>query len=144
MRWIILAALGWALWRGARGWRRSEEADARARKHVEICIGVTNIQLLLGGALYLFMTPWLAAVRMSPAASMRDELVRFYAVEHPLTMFVALAVLHVTGARFRSAEVGRVAWRRLTLGFGLATILILASIPWPFWWFGRPLLPFSG
>ncbi len=143
-RWLIVAALAWALYRGVRGWRRADDVSDRDRRHVHWCIGLTNVQLLLGGALYLFFSPWLAAVRLDPAGSMKNEIVRFFGIEHPLTMFVALVVLHVTAARFDRADDGRVAWRRLTVGFGIATVLILASIPWPFWWFGRPLLPFSG
>lgn len=142
LRWLILAGLAWGLVRSAAGLRQGHDVSATDRKRVTACVGLTNIQLLLGLCLYLFLSPWLAALRLDPAAVMQDETLRFFGVEHPMTMFVAIVVLHVTLTRFTGAHDSRVAWRRLLVGFLIATLAILASIPWPFLTFGRSLVPF--
>lgn len=144
VRWAIVLGLAWALVFGARGWKRSLAVTAGDRTRAAILLQLTNVQLVLGLALYLGMTPWLPAIRLSAADALQNETIRFFGIEHPGAMFVALVILHGTVARFRAAEEGRVAWRRLAIGTAVATVLILAGIPWPFWAFGRPLLPLSG
>lgn len=142
-RWLLLAAIGWALVRGVAGWRRGTEVTDRDRRGVSVLVWLANLQLLLGLVLYVGISPWLPALRVDAKAAMKNEIVRFYAIEHPFTMLVALAIVHVAAARFRRATEARVAWRRLVIGIGIATVLVLAAIPWPFWWFGRPLVPFT-
>ena len=142
-RWLLLAAVGWVLVRGVAGWRSGAEVTDRDRRGVSVLVWLANLQLLLGLVLYVGISPWLPALRVDAKAAMGNEIVRFYAVEHPLTMFVALGIVHVAAARFRRAEAAIVAWRRLVIGVGIATVLVLVAIPWPFWWFGRPLIPFT-
>lgn len=142
-RWLLLAAIGWALARGVTGWRRGADISERDRRGVSGLVWLANLQLLLGLVLYVGISPWLPALRVDAKAAMGNEIVRFYAIEHPATMLVALVLVHVAAARFRGASEARLAWRALTTWVGIATVLMLAAIPWPFWWFGRPLVPFT-
>ena len=63
---------------------------------------------------------------------------RFWIVEHPLGMVVAIALTHIGRARIQRTP-DRARKRRLLRSFfGLAIVLILASIPWPGLPYGRP------
>ena len=141
VRWLLLGALGWSLVRGIAAWRRPEAWTARDATAVRVTVGLADLQLVLGLVIYKWFSPWLAALRMDFAASMKNEVVRFFGAEHPGSMLVAIVGLHATSIWMRRAADDRTRGGRVALGFGLATLLIVAAIPWPFWWFGRPLLP---
>jgi hypothetical protein len=58
-------------------------------------------------------------------------------------MLVAVALVHAGRVLGRRPAPPRVQHRRATLTFGLATLLVLAAIPWPFLAYGRALLPWG-
>ena len=74
------------------------------------------------------------------AAAMKDSTLRFFAVEHfagmLLAIIIAQQVFDFQAGDDRSCEIS--AGRDCLLARGL---LILASIPWPFMKYGRPLFP---
>jgi hypothetical protein len=70
---------------------------------------------------------------------MRQPQLRFWLVEHPIGMLAALILVHVGRVRTRRAP-DAVKGRRARLFFGLALLLILASIPWPGLPYGRGLI----
>ena len=73
-------------------------------------------------------------------AAMRDNVLRFWAVEHVFGMVLAIALAHIGRSRVhKTGDDGR--RHKLSLiFFTLALILILGSIPWPTLPHGRPLL----
>ena len=70
---------------------------------------------------------------------MSDDIVRFWAIEHPFGMIVALAVAHAARGKSRQGGDGR-RRRRVALLHSIAIAIILVSTPWPFLPYGRPLL----
>jgi hypothetical protein len=140
LRWAVLAAVVFVLvraylgWRRARAWNRIDE-----RLHVAL-VGLTDLQFTLGLALYLFMSPLSHSFLSDPASMIAMTVVRFFGLEHPVMMLVAVALVHV--GRSRSRKVVTPAVRhRVVFATTLAALLILcASIPWPGLKHGRPLL----
>jgi hypothetical protein len=59
---------------------------------------------------------------------------RFWAVEHLTAMVGAVALSHIGRVLARKARTPAAKRTRLVVSFGLATLLMLAGIPWP----GRP------
>lgn len=141
VRWLLLAGLTWSIARGVAAWRRPDAWSSRDATIVRATVGLADVQLVLGVVIYKWYSPWLAALHMDFAASMKTEIVRFFGAEHPGAMLVAIVGLHATSIWMRRASEDRVRARRVVIGFGLASVLIVAAIPWPWWWFGRPLLP---
>jgi mono/diheme cytochrome c family protein len=68
-------------------------------------------------------------------ASMRVRELRFFGLEHPLQMFIAIGLVHMGQARARKAATDRGRFRWAAGAFTVATLLILTAIPW---W--RPLV----
>lgn len=97
-----------------------------------------DVQFLVG--LLLLMT---SSAFSNMAETMRDGTARFYAVEHPTMMIVALALAHVGRVMARKAATPASARTKSLIFFGIATLLVLAMTPWPFRLDARPLFRFS-
>ena len=98
-----------------------------------------DIQMLLGLVLYLALSPNMAPILENFGAAMKDPALRFWAVEHISTMFVAVILAHVGRVLARKALSPVAKRTRLLVCFGLATLLMMVGIPWPGRPGGRPL-----
>jgi hypothetical protein len=98
-----------------------------------------DVQLLLGLILYLVVSPNMVEIRANFGAAMKDPVARFWAVEHITSMLIAVILVHVgrvLGRKSTSPESKRM---KLFVCFGIATVLMILSIPWPGLRAGRPL-----
>src|SRR5262249_9176043 len=92
----------------------------------------------LGLTLYAFLSPFSHAFFADAALGMKQPALRFFGVEHIFAMLTAVVVVHIGRRRSRKAE-GRLRHRRVFVTTLAALLVILASIPWPFLRYGRPL-----
>lgn len=90
-----------------------------------------DIQLLLGLILY-FTGIWFDKLKSGMGAVMKDPIDRFFAVEHALMMIVAWILVHMGRTMVKRADTDAQKHKRTLIYFGLALLLILAMIPWPF------------
>jgi heme A synthase len=114
--------------------RRAEGRDSPADRWGLFLIMALDIQLLLGLMLYLGLSPNMKEILAHFGDAMKDPATRFWAVEHITTMFAAVVVAHVGRVLARKARTPASKRRRLLVCFTLATLLMLAGMPWP----GRP------
>lgn len=137
LRWVVLLLLVVAVFRflaGAMSGASFGKGDARLRLFTLIS---THIQVLVGLILY-FVSPFV----QFNSNTMSEPSTRFWTVEHLSLMIVAVVVITIGNSRSKKAS-GAKQHRTLAIFFGIALLLILAAIPWP--WreaIGRPLLPF--
>lgn len=143
LRWVLLALLLVVIVRAVLGWRGGKALVKKDRVLASICVGIADLQLVIGLLLYFGLTSWFTTLLEDPGRVMGTSALRFFAVEHAPGMIVALVILHVASIRSKRADDDRVAWRRLALGFIAALVLILVSIPWPFMPYGRALFRFG-
>jgi len=139
LRWAVIATGLIAILGGVIGVARKGQwtpADDRAGLWFIIML---DVQLLLGLALYVFLSPFTADAMKDFGAAMKDSHLRFWAVEHVFGMVVGVVLAHVGKARTRRVEATR-RHKMAAIFFGLAMIAILAAIPWPGTPNGRPLL----
>ena len=137
LRWgvVISAALVVAIaaTRRRAGWNRTGDAAVLA------CLGISVAEFATGFILYVFLTSWLSALVAFPAQVVGSRGLRFWAIEHTAAAVGSLALIWWGRQRVLAApqdQKGRAA----LLWFGLALVLILISIPWPLYKFGRPLV----
>jgi hypothetical protein len=63
---------------------------------------------------------------------MKNPSDRFFTVEHALIMIIAWILVHVGRSSVKRAVTDTSKHKKMLVFFGLAFLLILASIPWPF------------
>jgi hypothetical protein len=98
-----------------------------------------DLQFLLGLLLYFWLSPSSAAILRDFGAAMRDPVARFWAVEHIALMVVAVVMVHLGRVLSRRAPTPAAKQTRTVICFTLATVAMLAAIPWPGLRAGRPL-----
>jgi hypothetical protein len=132
VRWLVIVLGVWALAEAARG-------RAAGRAGLFFTIGL-DVQLLLGVFLYVALSPVTQAALADVAGAMRSPTSRFWAVEHPALMVLAVVFGHVGRIVARRSPADPASPRPSTwLWYALALLAILAAMPWPFLAHGRPL-----
>ncbi len=101
---------------------------------------VLDVQLLVGLALYFLVSPNMQEVRAHFGEAMKVGQLRFWAVEHPTAMVVAIVLAHVARVLGRRATTADPRRLPQVLCFGLSTLVMLIGIPWPGLSYGRPLI----
>ena len=101
-----------------------------------------DIQLLLGLVLY-FGGAWFDMMKSSAGEVMKNSANRFFAVEHALMMIIAWILVHMGRSMVKRADSDAQKHKRSLIYFGIALLIILAMIPWPFRTagIGRQLFP---
>jgi len=133
IRWIALTAGFGATWAAY----RAEEPSAE-RWGLALVIAL-DVQMLLGLMLYLVLSPNMREILAHFSESMQGATTRFWAVEHVSAMFAAVIITHVGRVLARRARTPEARRARLMTCFGIATILMIAGMPWPGRPGGRPL-----
>ena len=99
-----------------------------------------DTQLLVGLVLYFVLSPFTKIAFQDFGAAMANSSLRFWAVEHLAGMIIGIALAHVGRVKIRKAPTDARKHRLATIYFGLALVVVSASIPWPGMPVGRPLL----
>ena len=141
LRWVVLVigllafARAMTGWTGGRPWTG---ADNRAGIWFTAAL---DLQLLAGLVLYLVLSPLTQMALENVAATMRNPSLRFWAVEHPFGMLVALVLAHVARVRIRKAATDASRHQVAAILFGIVMVVLLLSSPWPSTPNARPLFP---
>jgi hypothetical protein len=145
--WIRWAALISGIGATIMAWREGPRADSaaptRGSRWGLALIAALDTQLVLGLWLYLTLSPFTAGVRTNTDVMMRDPILRFWNVEHPTMMLLAVVFGHVGRLLARKAATVNARRTRLLVCFGAATLLMIAGTPWLGLAGGRPLFRFS-
>lgn len=139
IRWFIVSLGVFALYRAVRG-----QSGRRPWTSFDAGIGLAfilalDLQLAIGLLLFLFSPITILGFHELDLA-LRSRVLRFWTFEHPILMGAAIVLAHIGRVRIRRHEQSRLRHRTAAIFFGLALLLVLAGIPWPFLPYGRPLL----
>ncbi len=139
LRWLIVLAALFVLIRAItgisfkRGWMKM---DDRAGMWYTI---ILDVQVLIGIILYFFLSPTTKIALQNFGAAMGNPVMRFFAVEHVAGMLIGVVVAHVGRSLARKAPSNIQKHRRSAIWTVVSLLIVLASIPWPFLSYGRPL-----
>jgi hypothetical protein len=95
-----------------------------------------DVQLLLGLTLY-FGRGWFDSLKN---VGLTNHETRFFTMEHGVMMIIAWILVHIGRVAVKKAPMTAGKFKKSLAYFGLALLLILISIPWPFREIARPLL----
>lgn len=142
LRWAVLF-LGMAvIVRSASGLAAGRPFDAGDSKGGQYFAIALDLQAALGLVLYGILSPITQSAFAHMGDSMKNPILRFWAVEHVVLMLVALGLAHLGVVRARKAATGAAKHRVLLVFVVLALVAAFAAIPWPFMADGRPLFRF--
>lgn len=130
LRWLILIAAIWTIIRaisGMAGHKQYTKADGKSNLFFMIFM---DVQFLIGIILY-FVKGW-GKQWSNISTMMGNGFLRFFAMEHVLMMIIALALVHIGRSSVKKATIDRKKHSRSLIFFGIALLIILAAIPWPF------------
>ncbi len=88
--------------------------------------------MLLGLILYFISPITMQAMSSMGAAMSAGGATRFFAVEHPTMMVIAVVLAHVGSALARRASDPVKKHRTAAIWFTLAVLAVLAGIPWQY------------
>lgn len=126
LRWIVLIGLLVTVISSLIGMASSKEFSDKNRKLSLIAFISSHIQLLVG--IYLF----LVSPKVSLENMMTSTSYRFYSLEHPIMMVLAILLITLGYMKAKRGTVSKQRFKTLAVYYGVALILILAAIPWPF------------
>ncbi len=140
LRWGVVCLAVLCLVRAARGWvRRAPFADVDARLQ-RLFVGAVDAQLLHGVLLYALLSPITAVGFSNLGAAMRNSVLRFFVLEHPLAMLIAVVVVHVGLLWSRRFGADPRRHRAVLRTTAVALLCFIIGIPWPGLPYVRPLL----
>ncbi len=100
---------------------------------------VCDLQLLLGLIIYM-INGW--AGKMGAPGAMKDTTSRFFGMEHPLMMLIAIVLVHIGYSTLKKNRTDDRKFKVLFWCTLIALFLVLARIPWPgMHEVGRPFIP---
>lgn len=130
MRWAVLLFGVWTLINALTGTTGKRSFTASDNRSNLLFMISCDIQLLLGLILY-FSNGWFARLK-DLGNNMKDPSSRFFTMEHLIMMLLAWILVHVGRVAVKKAAADNAKHKKMLMYFGLAIVLIIASIPWPF------------
>jgi hypothetical protein len=130
LRWIILLLLLITLF-------QAFSKNAGVRKTSLWLLIFSHIMFLVG--IYQLLAGRYGITKGLPegVSLMKDKFFRFFWVEHPLMMFIAIVLITVARGKAKVLNYKATSWLLL-----IALLLVLAAVPWPFREIvGRPWFP---
>jgi hypothetical protein len=131
LRWAVLVT-GLVAWFRAIGGKTANRPWAPQDELWGLLLTISaDVQLLVGVVLYV-LSPITRMGISNLATAMRIDTARFFTVEHPVAMIVAIALIHIGRVKIRKAADPARKHRAALVFFGIAMVVIIISIPWPF------------
>ena len=137
LRYVVVILLIIAVVRGFIGWFGKKEYTSADNKISLFLLISAHIQFLIGLILY-FISPIVKVGLSDFGGAMRDNALRFWTVEHALSMLIAIVIITLGRRMSKNGKTDNIKHRRAAVYFTLAMVLIFSAIPWPFSEIARP------
>jgi uncharacterized membrane protein YtjA (UPF0391 family) len=144
LRWIIVVLLLLSIIKAYTGWKGNKSFSAGDAKIWLFTMIASHITLLLGLYQWLMGRYGLLTFEIPAGSSrMKDPFIRFFQVEHPVSMLLAILFITLGRGMAKKDLSDSLKYRQAFVYFFVALLLLLAAVPWPFRGeiIGRPLFP---
>jgi bacteriorhodopsin len=131
LRWAVLIFGVWAVVSALSGVFTKRDYKSSDNKVSLFFMISCDIQLLLGLVLY-FTGMWFDNLKDHTKEVMKDPTERYFAIEHALMMIIAWMLVHVGRSMVKRGNNDAQKHKRTLIYFGIALIIILLMIPWPY------------
>ncbi|MEO8413113.1 MAG: hypothetical protein ABI472_05610 [Ginsengibacter sp.] len=130
LRWFALIFGIWTVLNAIGGLADKKEYSASASRSNFFFMLSMDIQLLVGLGLY-FSGQWFERLKHL-GDNMKDANLRFFTMEHEVMMILAWILVHVGRVMVKKVILSPAKYKRSLIFFGIALLLILIAMPWPF------------
>lgn len=130
LRWLVLIVALITLLKYFMSWFSHKRWEKSDNILGIIFTAVMDVQLLIGLALYFFISPITKAAFQNMGTAMKNPELRFYLVEHFLMMLVAVVLVHIGRSKSKKATSPRKKFGSALVYFAIAYVLLLVGIPW--------------
>lgn len=130
---VVLVLLFVALLNAIMGSIKKSDFSPRDFKLTLWALIATHIQVVLGLVLYFISPLGIKSFSSNGAQIMKDATLRLFAVEHISVMLIAAVILTIGYSKQKRTEESAVKFKRISIFYGLAFILVLSRIPWAQW-----------
>ncbi len=143
LRWVILVLLLVSLVKAWAGWQGNKVFSPGDKKTWLFTLIAAHTTLLLGLYQVALGRYGIFTIDLPGGTSvMKDKFFRFFWVEHPTGMIIAIVLITLGYGMSKKAVADGIKYKKAFFYFLFALIIILATIPWPFREIvGRPLIP---
>ena len=139
LRWLLLILLVASIIKSFSGWQSKKIFTTGDRKLFLFTLITTHINFLVGLYLLFFGTfGIISAGKPDGVDVMKDKFFRFFWVEHPVGMLIAIVLITLGNAMAKKNVIDAIKFKKAFWFFFIALIIILATVPWPFREIGRP------
>ena len=140
VRWLVLAALIVAIYRGFKGWLGKGTFTGTDKTIRQVAASMVHLQFLIGIILY-FVSPLTGYLISHFSIAVKNPVISFFGMSHTATMFLAVVDVSIGIILSKRAVTDSKKFSMMALFYTSALIIILIMIPWPFSPFAqRPLL----
>jgi hypothetical protein len=101
-----------------------------------------DLQVLFGVLLYFGLSPLTRVAMNNVGMALRDPGLRFWAITHVAMMVVALVAVRAGRVFAIGDRTSRARRNGRYICFAIAVVAMVAGVPWPGLWNGRPLFRF--
>ena len=133
LAYAVLALLLVAVLNALKGFMSKNDYSPRDFKLTLWALIATHTQVVLGLVLYFISPLGIKSFSANGAAVMKDATLRLYAVEHISVMLIAAVILTIGYSKQKRTEDSTTKFKRISIFYGLALVLILSRIPWVQW-----------
>jgi hypothetical protein len=143
LRWILLVLLLASIVKSLSGFSGKKALTAGDKKLWLFTMISAHTTLLIGIILVLFGRFGVFTTTLPAGTSvMKDTFYRFYWVEHPLMMIIAITLITIGRGQAKKSIPDAAKYKKAFWFFLIALLVILAAIPWPGREIiGRPYIP---
>ena len=139
IRWILVLSILLILIRSFFCYRRSAVYTDLDQVLARILFWALNVQFLFGFSLYIFFSPYTHAAFSNLSEVMSHSILRFFLIEHPLAMLLAIGTGHNGLKKAKLESEPEKKHGHILKGVSACLFFVLIGIPWPFLPYGRAL-----
>ena len=134
LRWLFLLIIIFAIVNAIRKWKSGEKFGAKDKLLSIFTIALTHTMGILG-IILLFITDKIQFTE----GFMKNDMYRFYLTQHAFGMVLAIILITIGYSKVKKAAKDRAKFRKTAVWFTISLLIVLISIPWPFWGVGGEL-----
>lgn len=120
LRWLVLIFLVLAIIKSFAGWFGKKDFNKSDNLIALLLLSFTHTQMIVGIILY-FISSKVVAI----GDAMKDSVLRFWAMEHGITMLIAIALITIGRVKSKKAETSELKFKKGAIFYTIALVLIL-------------------